>query len=92
MTLMRSAIAAITLVLSGASVLAQADPPEVKSDWNVVPTDAIRIEVTAGNADTCAREVIRAFNLPPSSLVYTPECAIVAPRHAYDAALNSFED
>ncbi|WP_375186391.1 hypothetical protein [Pseudooceanicola sp.] len=69
------------LLLMGLSpvggALADSFPNPPREALDVIPTDAIRVEVTDSSQIDCAELVIWAFNLPEGSLLYHPRCEVM---------------
>jgi hypothetical protein len=86
----RTTIASLTLAALTAptGVWADAFPNPPQRDSDVIPTDAIRIELDEEDKVDCAERVIWAFNLPRGSLVYSPRCEIRDLPAPYTSARN----
>lgn len=71
--------AALVALTTVASPLAADSIPQtdVVEEFNIVPTDAIRIEVDASSPMDCALQVMQAFDLPEGTLMFHPICELV---------------
>lgn len=79
----------IALMAFGAGpALAESFPNDVDPTLDVIPTDAIRIEVDEANPNDCARQVVWAFNLPNGSLMFHPVCELRTEERPITSARN----
>jgi len=69
----------VTALLGIASPLAADSISEVDvvEDFNIIPTDAIRVEVDTLSPSECALQVMWALNLPEGSMMFHPRCEVV---------------
>lgn len=72
-----SLLALTALTVLGGPALSETFPLPEETVLDIVPTDAIRVEVEDADVSDCARRVIWAFNLPDDSLMYHPVCEVV---------------
>lgn len=71
-------ICAAGLIAMAAPGMADDAVTPVRANIDVIPTDAIRVEISQSDQTECAKQVIWAFNLPEGSLMYHPQCEVVA--------------
>ena len=88
--MVRTSTFILTALMGIASMTAQADDAQITpvEEFNIIPTDAIRIEVPESGQANCAAQVIWAFDLPVNSLMYHPNCEVIEAAEPFTSARN----